>query len=211
MHLKRWYGARGWAISLIAILAVASPLRAQDYPSRLIRIVSPHPAGIATDILARAMADKLSASLGQPVVVENRPGANGIVAAGAIARAEPDGYTLHITTGAHIANAFVAKDLPYDVLKDFAPVTLLAAGHPTVFLRAQALGLTGRELPEAVDRNRALRDRIEAIQRYCPLRPDLREVTEYDGVVADAEIVAALLAQARHQQHVVPVQLQQLP
>ena len=119
--------------SLFAVLAItavaACTARAEDYPTRPIKIVSPHPVGVATDILGRALALKLNESLGQPVIVENRPGANGMIAAGQIAKASPDGYTLHITTGAHIANAFVAKDLPYDVIKDFAPVTQLAASY----------------------------------------------------------------------------------
>lgn len=118
---------------LFAVLAIATvaacTARAEDYPTRPIKIVSPHPVGVATDILGRALALKLNESLGQPVILENRPGANGMIAAGQIAKAAPDGYTLHITTGAHIANAFVAKDLPYDVIKDFAPVTQLAASY----------------------------------------------------------------------------------
>jgi len=120
-------------VALCAALAVAAMVAwdagAQDYPSGLIRIISPHPVGVATDILGRAMAAKMSESLGQPIILENRPGANGIVAARLVAKAAPDGYTLHITTGAHIANAFVAKDLGYDVIRDFAPVTQLAASY----------------------------------------------------------------------------------
>ena len=114
---------------LAAILAFAAPASAEDYPSRTIKIVSPHPAGVATDVLGRALSVKLAESLGQPVVVENRPGANGIVADGLIAKAPPDGYTVLITSGAHIANAFVTKTLPFDVMKDFAPVTQLAASY----------------------------------------------------------------------------------
>src|SRR5262249_42851002 len=105
------------------------PLAAEDYPARTIRIISPHPVGVATDILGRALAEKLQARFNRPVIVENRPGANGIIAATEVAKATPDGYTLHITSGAHIANAFVAPTLPYDVLKDFAPVTQLAASY----------------------------------------------------------------------------------
>jgi tripartite-type tricarboxylate transporter receptor subunit TctC len=71
----------------------------------------------------------LQQNFGQPVVLENRPGANGIVAEGAVARSTPDGYTILITSGAHIANAFVAKELPFEVIKDFAPVTELAASY----------------------------------------------------------------------------------
>lgn len=112
----------------VAALAIA-PLKAENYPSRSITIISPHPVGVATDILARALGQKLSPVFGQSIVVENRPGANGIIAEGVVAKAPPDGYTLLITSGAHIANAFTVKKLPYDVLKDFAPVTQLAASY----------------------------------------------------------------------------------
>jgi tripartite-type tricarboxylate transporter receptor subunit TctC len=113
----------------LCALAIAVPALADDYPNRSIKIVSPHPPGVATDVLGRALAVKLSADLGQPVVVENRPGANGIVADGVVAKAPPDGYTVLITSGAHIANAFATKTLPFDVIKDFAPVTQLAASY----------------------------------------------------------------------------------
>lgn len=114
---------------LFALAAAIAPLHAENYPSRAITVISPHPVGVATDILARALGEKLSAALKQPIVVENRPGANGIIAEGVVAKAAPDGYTLLITSGAHIANAFTVKKLPYDVLKDFAPVTQLAASY----------------------------------------------------------------------------------
>ncbi len=116
-------------LTVLVLAVTTAAARAEEYPNRAIRIICPHPVGVATDILARALAEKLSADFRQPVVVENRPGANGIIAAAAVAKAPPDGYTLHITSGAHIANAFTTKDLPYDVLKDFAPVTQLAASY----------------------------------------------------------------------------------
>lgn len=118
------------AAALAIVAAAAGSLRAADkYPSRAITVISPHPVGVATDILARALGDNLSAVFKQSIVVENRPGANGVIAEGAVAKAAPDGYTLLITSGAHIANAFTVKKLPYDVLKDFAPVTQLAASY----------------------------------------------------------------------------------
>ena len=117
------------ALAAFAIVAAVAPLHAENYPARAITIISPHPVGVATDFLARALGDNLSAAFKQPIVVENRPGANGVIAEGAVAKAAPDGYTLLITSGAHIANAFTVKKLPYDVLKDFAPVTQLAASY----------------------------------------------------------------------------------
>jgi tripartite-type tricarboxylate transporter receptor subunit TctC len=112
-----------------AFLILSVSANAEQFPSRGIKIISPHPPGVATDVLARALAQKLSENLGVSVIVENRPGANGIIAATSIAKADPDGYTILITSGSHIANAFVTKNLPYNVLKDFAPVTQLAASY----------------------------------------------------------------------------------
>jgi tripartite-type tricarboxylate transporter receptor subunit TctC len=126
--------AIGLMVVLAAALSAGAPLHAETYPSRALTIISPHPVGVATDILARALGDKLSAALKQPIVVENRPGANGVIAEGAVAKAAPDGYTLLITSGAHIANAFTVKKLPYDVIKDFAPVTQLAASYGLVLI-----------------------------------------------------------------------------
>jgi len=127
--------SRVCALAAVLGLAVAiSHAESDNYPSRAIKIVSPHPPGIATDVLGRALAQKLNDQLSQPVIVENRPGANGIVAAAAVAKAAPDGYTLHITTGTHIANAHVGQKLTYDPLADFAPVTQLAASYGLALL-----------------------------------------------------------------------------
>jgi tripartite-type tricarboxylate transporter receptor subunit TctC len=122
------------ALAAMLGVCVASVTWAQDYPSRVIRIVSPHPPGIATDVLGRALAQKLNEKFGQPVIVENRTGANGIVAAASVAKADPDGYTVHITTGTHIANAFTGTKLTYDTMTDFAPVTQLAASYGLALL-----------------------------------------------------------------------------
>lgn len=97
-------------------------------------MISPHPVGVATDVIGRALALKLQDQIGQAVVVENHPGADGIIAEGMVAKAVPDGYTLLITSGAHIANAFVSRKLTFDVLKDFAPVTQLAASYGLVLI-----------------------------------------------------------------------------
>ncbi len=126
-YVIKWLAVQ--ALAAFTIVAAVAPLHAENYPSRAITIISPHPVGVATDFLARALGDNLSAAFKQPIVVENRPGANGVIAEGAVAKAAPDGYTLLITSGAHIVNAFTVKKLPYDVLKDFAPVTQLAASY----------------------------------------------------------------------------------
>jgi tripartite-type tricarboxylate transporter receptor subunit TctC len=175
-----------FALIVAATLATAFGAAAEDYPTRTVRIVSPHPVGVATDILARALAVKLSESTGQPFVVENRPGANGIVATGNIAKAAPDGYTILITTGAHIANAFVAKDLPYDVIKDFAPGTELAASYGLALIT----NLPVNSVPELV-----------ALARSKP-----GQLTYATNGIGNITHVAGLLFDARTGTQMVPVQ-----
>jgi len=100
---------------------------AGDYPVKGIRVLVPFPSGSGTDNSARYLAQNVSAQTGQSVVVENRPGASGFIAATAAAGAPPDGYTLFITTNTtHAANASLFKKLPYDPIRDFAPVSLIA-------------------------------------------------------------------------------------
>jgi tripartite-type tricarboxylate transporter receptor subunit TctC len=108
--------------------AAAWPLaaRAQVYPSRPITIVVPYPAGGPTDTLARILADHMRTSLGQPVIIENVSGGGGSVGVGRVARAAPDGYTVSIGHwNTHVVNG-ATLNLPYDVLNDFEPVSLLA-------------------------------------------------------------------------------------
>lgn len=112
--------------ALMALPAGALPLGAQaadNYPSRPIRLVVPFAAGSGTDAVARITAKELGDALGQNVVVDNRPGANGAIAAELVAQAAPDGYTLFMTTNTtHSANPSLMKKLPYDPIKDFTPV-----------------------------------------------------------------------------------------
>jgi tripartite-type tricarboxylate transporter receptor subunit TctC len=126
----------------LAATAIALPAAAfaqGAYPERPIRMVIPFAPGGETDIFARAVAPRLAEVLGQPVVVENRPGATGIVACEQVARAQPDGYTLIFGTAAtHALNLSVFKTLPYHPLKDFQPVAfvgtvpLVLFAHPTM-------------------------------------------------------------------------------
>src|SRR5262245_48899847 len=100
---------------------------AQTYPSRPISIVVPFPAGGATDVVARVLAKGLSERFGQPVVVDNRPGANGAIGSASVAKARPDGYTLVMGgINTHAMNDSLIKPRPYDSAKDFAPITLTA-------------------------------------------------------------------------------------
>ena len=108
-----------------ASLGLASMAGAQSYPAKPIRFIVPFPPGGAADFLARPMSQKLAESTGQPVVIENRPGADGAIGAEAAARAAPDGYTIVLgTMGTHLLNALFQKNLPYDPLHDFTPITL---------------------------------------------------------------------------------------
>jgi tripartite-type tricarboxylate transporter receptor subunit TctC len=114
---------------------VASLGLAEDYPSRPIRIIVPSAAGGVLDINARRIADKFALLMGQPVIVENRPGANGFIAAEAAARAKPDGYTVFLAPVSTLCiNPALYASLPYDPVKDFAPVTLAARGHPILLV-----------------------------------------------------------------------------
>ncbi|HZT63756.1 MAG TPA: tripartite tricarboxylate transporter substrate-binding protein, partial [Burkholderiales bacterium] len=114
-------------VLLVLALSCAGAL-AQSYPNRPVRMVVGFPPGGGTDVVARIIAPGLSENLGQPVVIENRPGATGTVAAAMVAKSPADGYTImmgHVSVNAIAPSLF--PDLQYDVLKDFAPVTLAAS------------------------------------------------------------------------------------
>jgi len=124
------------AVMLVIATVVGAPaIHAQaPYPSKPIRIVVPFPAGGTTDILARAVAQKLTETGGQPVVVDNRPGAGGNIGAELVAKSAPDGYTLLMgTVGTHAINPGLYAKMPYDHQRDFAPV-ILVAGVPNVLV-----------------------------------------------------------------------------
>lgn len=119
---------------LTAAIAMAAPVAAQPFPTKPVRFIVPYAAGGATDLLARTIGEKLSASLGQPFVVENRPGAATLIGAQLVAKSEPDGHTLLMATSTTLAiNVSLYSKLPYDPAKDFAPISLVIA-HPFVLL-----------------------------------------------------------------------------
>ena len=123
-----------WAVGIMALGVLAasvawSPVRAQAFPSKPIRIILPVGAGHASDLRARQISAGFPEVFGQALVVDNRPGANGFIAAEAAARAAPDGYTLFVGTSlTHVYNPWLFRKMPYRDVEDFAPVTLIAGG-----------------------------------------------------------------------------------
>ncbi len=126
--------------TLAVLLFLATPLAAQNYPSRPIRMMVPAAAAGVTDIAARVLTPRLSEALGQPVVVDNRGGAGGIIGTDTVAKAAPDGHTLITAFDSFVSNPYVFKSVPYDTLKDFAPISLLIRG-PQIFVATPKLGV----------------------------------------------------------------------
>jgi tripartite-type tricarboxylate transporter receptor subunit TctC len=125
---------------LAAALVVASPaVRAQTYPSRQITLIVPFAAGGSNDVVGRAIGKKLSEAWGQPVVVENRPGAGGMIGTSAVAAAAQDGYTLLLVSSTFTINPAIKKNMPFDTIKDFTPVAFIA--------RSPLLLVASRQLP----------------------------------------------------------------
>lgn len=130
-----------------ALLTSLAAEKAADFPSKPIRIVVPFGAGGAGDQLARAMAVSVAEQTGKPLVVENRVGANGAIGSAAVAQAAPDGYTLLLaTTSTHAGNAYLMKQLPYDPVKDFAPVTAVSRGDLVLLVHPSLPAKTALEL-----------------------------------------------------------------
>ncbi|MGB3289394.1 MAG: tripartite tricarboxylate transporter substrate binding protein [Burkholderiaceae bacterium] len=114
------------ACAAIGYAAFAGGAAAQTYPAQPINLFVPYAAGGATDVIARLLATDLSKQLKQPIVVVNKPGAGTTLAASEVARSKPDGYSLYMTTAAHTISASLYRNLRYDPIKDFAPITLVA-------------------------------------------------------------------------------------
>jgi tripartite-type tricarboxylate transporter receptor subunit TctC len=138
---RRWAAWAGGLVGLLMGLGAAGPAAAQTsaFPSKPLRIVVPYPPGGIGDTMARELAQALAARLGQPVLVDNRPGASLRIGAEAVAKAPPDGHTLFLgSLSAMVLNTYALKQLPYDPVKDFAPVSmffstpLFLVAHPSV-------------------------------------------------------------------------------
>jgi tripartite-type tricarboxylate transporter receptor subunit TctC len=136
----------------IAVLMLMPAARAEDFPARPIKILVGAPAGGTTDTMARAIADPMAAALKQPVLVENRPGAGGNLAAAAVAKSAPDGYTLLVSFSSHTINATLYPSLPYDPVADFTPITMIARVPSLLVGRAN---LPAKDLKELIALARA--------------------------------------------------------
>lgn len=138
---------RGLFLSMVLMSAIpfapaAHAQKTPDWPTRPITLIVPFPPGGTTDLLARLVAREAGNRLGQNMVVENRPGAGGGIGAAAVARAQPDGYTVVMgTLGTQVTNQFIYAQMPYDSARDFAPVTLVA-NSPNVLLVSPKLGIS---------------------------------------------------------------------
>jgi tripartite-type tricarboxylate transporter receptor subunit TctC len=133
--MANWF--RMFAAAL-AVLAAGSVSAQSAFPSKPVHLFVPYPAGGAVDILARTLGDVVSRQWGQSVVIENRPGAGGVIASQALATSTPDGYTLIVVASGHPTNAFLYPKLPYDTFKDFTPISLLASSPNIVLVRADS-------------------------------------------------------------------------
>ncbi len=124
--------------AVLPVLPAPSVLAAEGYPEKPIRVVIPFPPGGGTDILARLLQDKFEGALGASVIIDNRGGAGGTIGFALVARAAPDGYTLLLTSASYTFAPSLYKDLPYDAIKDFKPITnfaqapLILAVHPSM-------------------------------------------------------------------------------
>jgi len=142
---------------LLALALGVTPAAAQPYPSRTVSVIVPYPAGGSVDVVARLVVQKLNESMGQNFIVENRAGgAGGAVGANVVAKAAPDGYTLMLTASIHIITPFLNSKIPYDAVKDFSPVSLVASGPLIV---STTPSMPAKNLKELFDLVRAAPDK----------------------------------------------------
>ena len=146
------------AAGFVAAFAAVFPVQARDYPSRLVRLVVPQAAGGGTDTFARAIGQKLSERWGQPVVIENKAGAGGVVGTDFVAKSPPDGYTLLVTyEGSQAINQSLYEKLPFDSLRDFYPIATIAV---TPFILIVGPRVEAKTLKEFISFARANPDKM---------------------------------------------------
>ena len=142
------------ALSIALIGLTTTPVMADSYPSRTVSLVVPYPPGGSVDGVARIIAQKLTEMMGQNFIVENRAGgAGGIVGANYVAKSAPDGYTMLLTASIHVVTPFLHKSVPYDVVTDFTPITLVASGPLVVSTAPNVPANTLKELFDLVRKN----------------------------------------------------------
>jgi len=129
------------ALCAAVFLAITAPVLSQGYPNRPVRLIVPYSAGGATDIVARIMAQRLPEFLGQQVVIDNRPGAGGLIGTDTVAKAAPDGYTLLTTSTPHVILPHLHKKIPFDALKDYEPI-MQFGDQPYALTIHPSLGVT---------------------------------------------------------------------
>src|SRR6478752_2592901 len=131
-----WFRIAATVVTMFGSVGIASAQ--SSFPSKPVHIFVSYAAGGGVDVLARTLGDVVSRQWGQTVVVENRPGAGGVVASQALAAAPPDGYTLIVVASGHATNPFLYPRIPYDTFKDFAPISLLASSPNILLVRADS-------------------------------------------------------------------------
>ena len=158
---RRWVlfmlagGCLNWGVAMAA-----------DFPSKTVRLVVPFPPGGATDALARLMAEKLSEKWKQPVIVENKPGANTAIGTDIVAKSAPDGHVVGIVTGSHVTNPLLGAKLPYDTLKDLTGVMMLTRFHMGIYAHPSLAANTPAELLELAKQKPPLAYAAATTQSY---------------------------------------------
>lgn len=134
------------AAAAIAATTLALAAQAQGWPTRAVKIIVPFAPGGFTDVVARILQTQLSAALGQPVVIENKPGAGSTIGTAEVAKARPDGYTIAMVSTTHVITPSIYKQMPYDALRDFTPVMKLAEGPYVLVVHPSLPARTVKEL-----------------------------------------------------------------
>ena len=162
--IKTWASA---AVLALGVLAAPSSAFAQTYPHKPVRLIVPFAPGGFTDVVARILGQKLSISMGQQFVIENRAGAGSIIGSDLVAKSAPDGYTLLMVSTTHVISPWIYKSVPYDPLKSFQPITKLVEAEQRVIAGASEMPIicTAFLLPVGFT------DRTVHVQNQFPHRP----------------------------------------
>jgi tripartite-type tricarboxylate transporter receptor subunit TctC len=161
-----------WIVIALLIAPGASPALAQDYPARPVRLIAPSSPGSGIDIVGRIVAQKLTDAIGQQFVVDNRAGAGANLGAEIAAKAAPDGYTLFLGTPSHVINPSLYRRIAYDIVRDFAPISVLTTGCYVIVVNPSVPAKNVKELIALARGDRAsstLLRRARAMPRILPV------------------------------------------